>query len=110
MEPLRLPPSSLDLNAFAERWVRSGKEECLSRLILFGEGSLWRALNEYLMYFHAERPDQGKGNRVLFPEPTERGRPGDRTNSRTKRPSQSRTASWVNSNHAAETSRSDFAD
>jgi putative transposase len=62
VEPLRLPPSSPDLNAFAERWVRSVKEECLSRLILFGEGSLRRALNEYLIYFHAERPHQGKGN------------------------------------------------
>ena len=82
VEPLRLPPSSPDLNAFAERWVRSVKEECLSRLILFGEGSLRRALNEYLMYFHAERPHQGKGNRVLFPEPTERGSPGDRVECR----------------------------
>src|SRR5919106_225037 len=45
VEPIRLPPSSPDLNAFAERWVRSVKEECLSRLILFGEASLQRALN-----------------------------------------------------------------
>ena len=37
---LRLPPRSPNLNAFAERWVRSVKEECLSRLILFGERSL----------------------------------------------------------------------
>jgi hypothetical protein len=35
---------SPNLNAFAERWVRSVKQECLSRLILFGEGSLRRAL------------------------------------------------------------------
>ena len=34
---LRLPPRSPNLNAFAERWVRSVKEECLSHLILFGE-------------------------------------------------------------------------
>ena len=47
--------------------MRSVNEECLSRLILFGEGSLRRALNEYLMYFHAERPHQWRGNRVLFP-------------------------------------------
>ena len=82
VEPLRLPPSSPDLNAFAERWVRSVKEECLSRLILFGEGSLRRALNEYLTHFHAERPHQGKGNVLLFPEPTERGSPGDRVECR----------------------------
>ena len=43
---LALPPRSPNLNAFAERWVRSVKQECLSRLILFGEGSLrlWRGL------------------------------------------------------------------
>src|SRR2546421_10592503 len=35
-----LPPQSPNLNAYAERWVRSVKEECLSRLILFGEASL----------------------------------------------------------------------
>jgi putative transposase len=37
--PLKLPARSPNLNAFAERWVRSVKEECLSRLILFGEFS-----------------------------------------------------------------------
>ena len=45
VEPLRLPPSSPNLNAFAERWVRSVKQECLSKLILFGEASLRRALS-----------------------------------------------------------------
>jgi len=41
-----LPPRSPNLNAYAERWVRSVKEECLARLILFGEASLWHALHE----------------------------------------------------------------
>ena len=36
VEPIKLPPRSPDLNAFAERWVRSVKSESLSRLILFG--------------------------------------------------------------------------
>jgi len=62
-----LPPRSPNLNAYAERWVRSLKEECLSRLILFGEGSLRRALREYLLHFHHERNHQGKGNVLLFP-------------------------------------------
>ena len=82
VEPLRLPPSSPDLNAFAERWVRSVKQECLSRLILFGETSLRRALNEYLAHFHAERPHQGKGNVLLFPEPTDRASPANRVECR----------------------------
>jgi len=44
VNPLRLPARSPNLNSYAERWVRSVKEECLSRLILFGESSLRRAL------------------------------------------------------------------
>ena len=62
-----LPPRSPHLNAFAERFVRSVKEEALSRLILFGERSLWHVLNEYMAHYHAERPHQGKGNVILFP-------------------------------------------
>jgi transposase InsO family protein len=67
VKPLKLPARSPNLNAFAERWVRSAKEECLSKLILFGEGSLKRALSEFVDHFHAERPHQGKGNVLLFP-------------------------------------------
>jgi hypothetical protein len=43
------------------------KEECLSKLILFGEASLQRALNEFIDHFHGERNHQGKANRLLFP-------------------------------------------
>ena len=62
-----LPPRSPNLNAYAERWVRSIKEECLSRLILFGEASLRQALTQYVEHFHHERNHQGKGNVLLFP-------------------------------------------
>ncbi len=54
-----LPPRSPNLNAYAERWVRSVKEECLSRLILFGEASLWYALQEYVEHYRHERNHQG---------------------------------------------------
>jgi len=62
-----LPPRSPNLNAYAERWVRSVKEECLSRLMLFGEAALCRALNAYMAHYHHERNHQGKGNVLLFP-------------------------------------------
>ena len=62
-----LPPRSPNLNAYAERWVRSVKEECLSRLILFGEASLWHALHEYGEHYHRERNHQGQGNVLLCP-------------------------------------------
>ncbi len=70
IEPLALPARSPNLNAYAERWVRSVKEECLSKVILFGERSLRRALSEYVEHFHAERNHQGKGNVLLFPRDT----------------------------------------
>jgi len=65
-----LPARSPNLNAFAERWVSSVKEECLSKLILFGETSLRRVVFEYLEHYHQERNHQGKGNLLLFPEAT----------------------------------------
>jgi putative transposase len=67
VNPLRLPARSPNLNSYAERWVRSVKQECLSRLILFGESSLRRALQQYVVHYHEERNHQGKGNRILFP-------------------------------------------
>jgi transposase InsO family protein len=69
MKRVPLPPRSPDLNAYAERWVRSVKEEALSQLILFGERALRHALTEYVAHYHEERPHQGKGNVVLMPSP-----------------------------------------
>ena len=53
-------------NAFTEHWVKSVKGECLSKLILFGETSLRRALHEYFDHYHVERNHQGKSNILLF--------------------------------------------
>jgi putative transposase len=66
VKPLALPAHSPNLNAYAERWVRSVKEECLSKIILLGERSLRRALSEYVEHYHAERNHQGKSNVLLF--------------------------------------------
>jgi transposase InsO family protein len=64
---LPLPPRSPNLNAIAERWVRSVKSEALSQFILFGERSLRHVLSEYLTHYHAERCHQGLGNVIPFP-------------------------------------------
>ena len=76
LQAVSLPPRSPNLNAHAERWVRSVKEECLSKVILFGERSLRRALSNYLDHYHAERNHQGKGNVLLFPRKCDRPREG----------------------------------
>ncbi len=69
VQPILLPPRSPNLNAFAERWVRSIKHECFSKLILFGENSLRRAVTEFLRHYHFECNHQGKENMLLFPAP-----------------------------------------
>jgi len=67
VEPVKLPPRSPNLNAHAERFVRSVKEECLDHLILSSEDQLRYVLSEYLKYYHHERIHQGL-NRIIEPE------------------------------------------
>ena len=62
---IRLLPRSPNLNAYAERFVRSIKQEFLNRLIFFGEASLRRALREYVAHYHYERNHQGMHNLLL---------------------------------------------
>src|SRR3954449_11493630 len=76
VESVKLPPRSPNLNAFAERFVRSIKESCLDRLILFGEESLRTAVSQFVTYYHRERPHQGLGNRLLRPAPGHVGNTG----------------------------------
>ena len=65
---VRLPARSPNLNAFAERFVRTIKETCLDRMIFFGERSLHNAIREFLEHYHHERNHQGLGNRLLAPQ------------------------------------------
>jgi putative transposase len=64
---LPLPPRSPNLNAIAERWVRSVKSEALSQIILCGERSLRYVVSEYVIHYHTERCHQGLGNVIPFP-------------------------------------------
>lgn len=68
IKPVKLPPKSPDLNAFAERFVRSIKSECLERMIIFGEPMLRHLVREYLAHYHAERNHQGIENAIPFPD------------------------------------------
>jgi len=65
IEVIRLPPRTPNWNAFAERFVRSIKTECLSRMIFFGRASLQHAIGEFITHYHRERNHQGVGNRLL---------------------------------------------
>ena len=65
VNPVRLPARSPDLNAYAERFVRSIKDECLNRVVPLGEGHLRRLVHEYVEHYHRERNHQGVGNQLL---------------------------------------------
>ena len=66
IKPVRLPPRSPNLNAYAERFILSVKSECLDRMILFGETALRHVLKEYAAHYHFERNHQGIGNNLIF--------------------------------------------
>jgi hypothetical protein len=55
-------------NAYAERFVRTIKESCLDRLKLIGEGSLRKAVREFVVHCDLERNHQGLGNRLITPQ------------------------------------------
>ena len=69
----KLPPRSPNLNAYAERFVRSIKESCLDRMIFFGEGALRKGIDEFVLHYHGERNHQGLGNRLIVPDEGEAG-------------------------------------
>ena len=68
VKPIKLPARSPNLNPYGKGGLGSVKEECLSKLILFGEKALRQALSQYLQHFHCESNHQGNGNLLLFPQ------------------------------------------
>jgi putative transposase len=75
-QSVKLPPRSPNLNSYAERFVRTIKEACLERMILFGEDALRTAVKEFIAHYHRERNHQGIGNLLIFPDPDLAGRHG----------------------------------
>ena len=65
VEAVRLPPRSPNLNPHIERFMRTAKEECLGRMVFFGESSLKAAVVGFLAHYHAERNHQGLGNKLI---------------------------------------------
>ncbi len=65
VETVKLPSRSPNLNAYAERFVRSIKSECLAQIIPLGEPHLRHAVKEYTEHYHVERNHQGLDNRLI---------------------------------------------
>ena len=64
---LMSPASAPNCNAYAERFVKSIKDECLDRMIFFGTASLDRSLQEFALHYLQERNHQGIGNELIDP-------------------------------------------
>jgi putative transposase len=67
IKSVKLPPRSPNLNAYAERFVRSIKESCLDQMIFFGEDALRNTIREFITHYHMERNHQGLENRLIVP-------------------------------------------
>jgi transposase InsO family protein len=65
VKTVKLPARSPDLNAYAERFVRSIKSECLAQIIPLGERHLRETVREFTEHYHAERNHQGLENRLI---------------------------------------------
>ena len=66
---VQTPFQAPNANAYAERFVRSIKDECLSRVIPFGERHLRRAIAEFVEHYHSERNHQGLANELIESAP-----------------------------------------
>jgi putative transposase len=68
LKPVLCPVRAPKCNAYAERFVKSIKYECLNRIIPLGEGHLKLAINQYLKHYNGERNHQGIENQLIKPE------------------------------------------
>ena len=64
---IRTPVQAPNANAFAERWIRSVREECLDKLLILGERHLHRVLTTYVDYYNHARPHQGIEQQLPVP-------------------------------------------
>jgi transposase InsO family protein len=56
---IRTPARSPRANAYAERWVRTVRRECLDRLLLVGRRHAEHVLLEYMCHYNEQRPHRG---------------------------------------------------
>jgi putative transposase len=68
VEAVKLPPRSPNLNSHIERFMKSIKDESLSRLIFFGENMLRNTVRQFLEHYHTERNHQSLDNKIIEPD------------------------------------------
>lgn len=65
---IRTPVRAPNANTYAERWVRSVREECLDKLLIWNETHLWHVMRDYVDYYNQSRPHQGIGQQTPVPQ------------------------------------------
>jgi transposase InsO family protein len=71
--PVRIPPRAPRANAYAERWVRTIRTECLDWTLIWNRRQLQRVLASYLEHYNTARPHRGIGLDVPVPAPATTG-------------------------------------
>jgi len=66
---IRTPFRAPNANAYAERWVRSVREECLDKLLILNEAHLRHVMRDDVDYYNTARPHQGIGQQTPVPQP-----------------------------------------
>jgi putative transposase len=69
VEIVKTPPRSPRANAYAERWVRTVRTECLDWVLVWNARHLDRVLTEYVAHYNIARPHRGLGLDVPIPIP-----------------------------------------
>ena len=67
MAIIRTPYRAPNVNAYAERWIRAAREECLDRLLIVNEAHRRQVLTTYTRCFKQARPHQGLDQRIPLP-------------------------------------------
>jgi len=70
---VQTPIQAPNANAYAERFVRSIRAECLDRVIVFRERRLRHVIDEFVVHYHGERNHQGLGNELIERQGHRRG-------------------------------------
>jgi putative transposase len=64
IDVVRTPYRTPNANSFAERWIRSAREECFDKLLIINPDHLQRVMSEYINFFNTARPHQGIDQRI----------------------------------------------